>query len=103
MEGQFTEKDSIRPAEAARQNITGEIGREPGAECLTVCPILTAGALANPNYERGGVACLREACAFWDLDSPEGQRDCLIYRAGFEAAVSTDYLKEMRNLLKRNL
>lgn len=104
MDGKFTEQDSIRIADAARDNITGEMHDSGTVDYLSVCPLLTAGFIANPNYTRGGVACLREACALWDMDSAnENSRECLLYLAGFDTSVSAEYIKEIRDLLRRNL
>lgn len=94
MNDRFTEQDSIRIAEASRDNITGEIDHEPYADCLTVCPLLTAGALANPNYERGGVACLGDSCAFYDIDQPNpDERGCSICGANNQAELTAEFVK----------
>lgn len=74
----MTEHDAIRIAREASDNITGKY--MPGDDdCLIVCPLLTAGALANPNYKHGGVECLRGRCEFYSqITLHDGE--CAIYR-----------------------
>lgn len=100
MENNFTEKDAIIEAEAMRERLIGV--PDLGGECVRACPILTAGRLANPNYVRGVVACLRESCAFYDIDSSDPNfRECQLFNAGNAAQLASERLDDVYKLLER--
>ena len=62
------------------------------------------GVLANPKYEHGGVACLREACAFYDIDEPDpGFRECCVMLSGSRAALIAEILDGIGKMLHKRL
>lgn len=105
MENSFTEKDAIQEAHAIHVKLIGSELNSDEAP-IQICPILTAGRMANPHWQRGAVSCLKDECALYDIDSIDdidSGRQCQIYRAGMVFDGLDDALGRIYELLRKHL